>query len=101
MIPQLAKCFTFLRISTIQAFTESAKGLVGVVGSFDFATSVEQGDFASLDRSATVVLLSFVFASFRAQTWPRNILSNCSFWALSASNSLSRELFSEFRSSLS
>lgn len=92
-----------IRNLTSQAFTESPIGLVGLEGSFDFTTSDEHGcgDLASHECSADVVLFSFDFVSFKTHTWLRNILSNCSFCALRASSSLSRELFSEFKSSLS
>ena len=102
MIPHRVS-YTLISNLTNQAFTESPTGLVGLEGSLDFTTSDEHGcgDLASHECSAAVVLFSFDFVSFKTHTWLRNILSNCSFCALRASNSLSRELFSEFKSSLS
>ena len=82
---------------------ESGTGLVGLDDSFDFAISAEQewGDLASLPWSTEVVLLPFDLESFRMQLWLRNILSNCSFCAVRAASSFSRESLSEFNSSLS
>ena len=100
MIPHWVS-YTLRSNLTTQAFTESPTGLVGLEGSLDFPTSDEHGDLPSHECSADVVLFSFDFVSFKTHTWLRNILSNCSFCALRASSSLSRELFSEFKSSLS
>ena len=80
------------------AFTESAEELVGVVVGFISAEHACE-DFASVLTS--VVLTSFDFASFMIHLCLWNMLSNCSFCALSARSSLSRALFSLFSSSLS